>query len=524
VRVVIPDRAEAPLVLQRDGFCYLLVSTSDCCNGPLSGYAVVAGRSTSPTGPFTDHEGVPLDAGRAGGTPVLYQTGDRWIGPGHNTALTDTAGQDWTSYHAIDASDPYFSGSVGFTKRPVLLDPLDWVDGWPTVRGGWWVSHCSQPVPAAQPGDPAPYQPTRRDDDAPAAPLADFSDEFSGGALDPRWSWVRPPGAGSYGVGGGALRFDTQAADLYEDDNSASILTEAAPTGEFLVETRVSSSVPPDGCCYNYRQAGLLIYGDDDNYIKLTCAAIWGTRQTEFAAERAHVQSGFPRYGKSFIGPPADWTHLRIVRRLYGAEELYTAYTSRDGSALSRGGTWAHSLGAAPRIGLVSMGGAGYTASFDYVRVYTLAAPPCSDPARADPCDGDGDGTGDFCDTDDDGDGLADAPDCAPLDPAQGTPGEVAPLTLSGSPTATLSWPAAARADVYDVSRALTSSLSPGDYGTCLWDDLAQTSTTDGGLPPAGDSFLYLVRGEDQGCGGAGTYGAGSDLAERVNANPAACP
>ncbi len=49
-------------------------------------------------------------------------------------------------------------------------------------------------------------------------------------------------------------------------------------------------------------------------------------------------------------------------------------------------------------------------------------------------------------------------------------------------------------------------------------------STTDGGLPPAGDSFFYLVRGENQGCGGTGTYGAGSDLAERVNANPAACP
>jgi arabinan endo-1,5-alpha-L-arabinosidase len=37
-----------------------------------------------------------------------------------------------------------------------------------------------------------------------------------------------------------------------------------------------------------------------------------------------------------------------------------------------RGGTWTHQLGASARIGLASMGGAGFTARFDYVRVYRL--------------------------------------------------------------------------------------------------------------------------------------------------------
>ncbi|HWQ13552.1 MAG TPA: family 43 glycosylhydrolase [Roseiflexaceae bacterium] len=36
------------------------------------------------------------------------------------------------------------------------------------------------------------------------------------------------------------------------------------------------------------------------------------------------------------------------------------------------GGTWTHRLGAHARIGLVSMGGADFTAEFDYVRVYRL--------------------------------------------------------------------------------------------------------------------------------------------------------
>jgi hypothetical protein len=54
---------------------------------------------------------------------------------------------------------------------------------------------------------------------------------------------------------------------------------------------------------------------------------------------------------------------------------LYTAYTSQDGATWIRGGTWTHMLGEGAQIGLVSMGGAGFTAHFDYVRVYDLSVP-----------------------------------------------------------------------------------------------------------------------------------------------------
>jgi arabinan endo-1,5-alpha-L-arabinosidase len=99
-----------------------------------------------------DKQGVSLLAGRVGGTPVISMNGNRWVGPGHNAVLTDFAGQDWFVYHAVDRNDPYFDGEVGFTKRPALLDPLDWLDGWPIVRGGLWASDQSMPAPADQPG------------------------------------------------------------------------------------------------------------------------------------------------------------------------------------------------------------------------------------------------------------------------------------------------------------------------------------------------------------------------------------
>ncbi|HEX6292184.1 MAG TPA: family 43 glycosylhydrolase [Herpetosiphonaceae bacterium] len=373
VQVTIANRYEGAEVVRHDDYYYLFVSASNCCNGPQTGYSVYAGRAASPTGPFVDREGVSLLAGRVGGTPVLSLNGNRWVGPGHNTVFTDFEGQDWTIYHAIDQNDPYFAGTDNFTKRPVLLDALDWIDGWPTVRGGHWISDTPQPAPAAQPGDTTAYRTPPAPMDEPGPLLEAFSDEFNGASLSPRWSWVREPAADQFGLTGESFRFETQGADLYQTNNSASVLTEAAPSGNYVVETRVRLSLPAEGCCFNYVQAGLVIYGDDDRYLKLVHASIWETRQTEFAREYVDVSKG-PFYGSTLIGPPDEWTYLRIVKRTHAGAEHYTAYTKRDapGAQWVRGGTWTHSLGTSARIGLVSMGGTGFTANFDYVRVYQL--------------------------------------------------------------------------------------------------------------------------------------------------------
>jgi len=373
VEITIANRYEGAHVVPHGGYYYLFVSATDCCRGPLTGYSIFAGRSRNPLGPFVDAQGVSLLAGRVGGTPVISMNGNRWVGPGHNVVFTDAAGQDWTVYHAIDRTDPYFAGATGFTRRPVLLDRLDWIDGWPTVRGGLWASDTPQPAPAAS-------SDTGRDDegedgtarDPRGGRLPTFSDEFAGSVLDPAWSWVRQPISSTYGLERGAFRFQTQAADLFEDSNNASVLVRQAPTSDYVVETKVSLDLPAEGCCHNYVQAGLVIYGDDDNFIKLAHVSIWETRQTEFAKEQGPVPTGYPRYGNTVVGPPGADTWLRIAKRTVGAEEHYTAYTSNDGNTWVRGGTWTHTLGANARVGLVAMGGTGYTATFHYLTTYQL--------------------------------------------------------------------------------------------------------------------------------------------------------
>lgn len=520
VRVAAWDWLEGALVVPHAGFWYLMGSAAGCCNGPLSGYGVFAGRATSPTGPFLDRDGHDLADVRPGGTTVLQANGSRWVGPGHHTVIEDLAGQAWTIYHAIDDRAPYYAGAPGYTKRPAMIDPLDWVDDWPVVRGGWWASDCRQARPVVTSGGIPGYIATRRAPDAPAELLAAYSDEFDDTALGAQWSWIRAPAVGTWGLSGGSFWLDTQSADLFEDRDDASVLVEATPAGDFMVEARVRVTFPATGCCFNNAQGGLVVYGGDDDYVKLAAVSIWNARVTEFGKELSAVPAGWPRYDGGRGGAPGEWTWLRITRRAVFGGELYSASTSQDGASWTAGGTWRHSLGATARIGLVSMNISGYRTYVDHLRVYRLAETDCGDPSFADGCDDDGDGRGDRCDDDDDADLVDDRADCAAADPSQGTPPEIADLRVTREG---VGWTPAISADAYDVSRGLLPRGADDDYGACLANDHPQSELADGSVPPPGQVYFYLVRGVDAGCGGDGSWGQASDESARVNANPAAC-
>jgi len=396
--VAIDNKYEGANVVERDGYYYLFVSATNCCNGALTGYSVFVGRSRSALGPFVDQQGNSLTDAQAGGTPFLTMNGNRWTGTGHNTVFQDAAGDWWTIYHAVDQSDPFFEGQPGFTKRPALLDPIDWVNGWPTVNGGAGPSDSKQPAPAGQPGQRSRHKAKLVKPQLPGTLLRAYSDEFDGTSLSSAWTWdagsnaTAPPPP--YTVSGGVLRTEIQHADTNVDVDNAYVLVRDAPDGDYVVDTKVRVSIPDEGCCFNYAQAGLGVYGDEDNLVKLTNTSIWNTRQTEWAKEidASRAIEGQNRYGNTIVGPPSeDWTYLRIV-----ADELdspqqradaggdayaYTAYTSQDGRNWVRGGTWTHSFGPDAQTALFAMGATEQvtdieTAEFDYVRVYSLKGGP----------------------------------------------------------------------------------------------------------------------------------------------------
>lgn len=374
-QIAIDNRYEGTYLMRHGGWWYFMGSATNCCNGALTGYGVFVARSRSPLGPFTDQDGVAITSTRVGGTPMLAQNGNRWVGTGHNTVVTDLAGQDWIVYHAVDRNDPYYSGQATYTKRPVLIDPLDWVRGWPVVRGGAGPSDTVQPGPVAQPGQRPTYRPSIAPEDVPGRLIRSASTSFDGTALPPSLRWTREPDASTWTVGGGALRWQTQDADIHPPATPlASVLSEPAPRGDWVLETTVAVDTPATGDGLNYVQGGLIVYGDDGNYVRLTSNSIFNTRQTEFGKEVSPQPAGAPNYGNMVVGPVGDRTTLRIVHRVVDGEDRYTASTSVDGRHFVRGGTWTADLGAAPRVGLISLGGAGFTSTFDDLRVSTVRA------------------------------------------------------------------------------------------------------------------------------------------------------
>jgi arabinan endo-1,5-alpha-L-arabinosidase len=148
VQVAIDNRYEGSFVVRRDGWYYLMTSVANCCAGPTTGYSVFAGRSRSPLGPFVDAEGTSLMASRVGGTTVLTQNGNRFVGVGHHAVVTDGEGADFIVYHGIDRGKPWLNEPFGINRRPMLVDRLDWVDGWPRTRAGAGPSDAPQPAPS----------------------------------------------------------------------------------------------------------------------------------------------------------------------------------------------------------------------------------------------------------------------------------------------------------------------------------------------------------------------------------------
>ena len=145
--VAIDNKFEGSYVVRHGGWYYLMASSANCCAGPATGYSVFSGRSRSPMGPFVDADGIPLVASKAGGTILVTQNGNRWIGAGHHAIATDHAGRDWLVYHALDRNEPWLKEPFGINRRPMLIDRIDWIDGWPRARAGAGPSDTPQRAP-----------------------------------------------------------------------------------------------------------------------------------------------------------------------------------------------------------------------------------------------------------------------------------------------------------------------------------------------------------------------------------------
>ena len=114
---------EGAWMTYRDGWYHLYFSGDRCCAREPR-YAVMVARARQPLGPFEHYRG---DRDKNG---VILEANEAWLAPGHNSVVTDTAGNDWIVYHAYHAQR--FPG--GDRRRVMLIDRMVYRDGWPQLE------------------------------------------------------------------------------------------------------------------------------------------------------------------------------------------------------------------------------------------------------------------------------------------------------------------------------------------------------------------------------------------------------
>jgi arabinan endo-1,5-alpha-L-arabinosidase len=115
---------EGAFVFRQGGYYYLFASFDKCCDGVNSTYNIRVGRSTSPTGPYTDAANVDM---LAGGGKLILGSHDYAIGPGGQSVYHDDyfGSHDLLVYHYYDAR------AAGL---PMLgINFLDFSSGFPVV-------------------------------------------------------------------------------------------------------------------------------------------------------------------------------------------------------------------------------------------------------------------------------------------------------------------------------------------------------------------------------------------------------
>ena len=123
---------EGAWVVYRDGWYYLFYSGDNCC-GENANYAVMVARARDPLGPFER-----LGQANGTGNSAILELKGPWYATGHNSVVTDAAGQDWIFYHAINRATPSLDIAIANDRgdrRVMLMDRLVYQDGWPRVAG-----------------------------------------------------------------------------------------------------------------------------------------------------------------------------------------------------------------------------------------------------------------------------------------------------------------------------------------------------------------------------------------------------
>ena len=157
----------------------------------------------------------------------------------------------------------------------------------------------------------------------------------------------------------GIVTIPAQAGDLYTTSNTAkNVVLRTAPTGAWTMTAKINHKG-----LVQYQQGGIIVYGDDDNYVKLdrtatNTAANANTEFFEFVEEAAGTarNATADHTGNLAATYPQDF----YVRMVWDGTSL-TGFHSPDGSTWTAVGRASTAMPANPKVGFFALSNAAAT-------------------------------------------------------------------------------------------------------------------------------------------------------------------
>jgi beta-glucosidase len=198
------------------------------------------------------------------------------------------------------------------------------------------------------------------------------SDEFDSSILGSQWHWVREePSTWSLTSRSGFMMVSPRQGDIYGTGTGTAknILLQNA-SGDWTIETKLVCSIRPHA---TYQQGGLIVYQDDDNYLKMEWEATGSSSSIiQVLKESGGTTTAVSSSNGNVISSSSNTVWFRIAK----SGNSYTAYYSTDGTNFTAAGTTTLSLSNI-QVGFVTINGGSGTNTdlniyYDYFHTTSL--------------------------------------------------------------------------------------------------------------------------------------------------------
>jgi beta-glucosidase-like glycosyl hydrolase len=171
------------------------------------------------------------------------------------------------------------------------------------------------------------------------------SDEFNTPAIGKQWQWIRENQAThSAAKNAGSLTITSEPGDVSEGSNNAKNILLQSANSDWTIETKLVCSRTPS----QPENTGILVYENDDNFVKLMLRAVTkttrsgqnaGTGTQPGTLDLIMEENGITKSGASFNLRNEVTGNNSLILKLEKKGSIYTAYYSLDGSKFDKLGT-----------------------------------------------------------------------------------------------------------------------------------------------------------------------------------------